>query len=478
MTIESTKQPTDAEDNMKLTRRVYTLTGMLVMVAFMAAGTVFYFNRHVKKDHEVFLRTLSILRSDINKAYRLYDELLLHGLNSDQYEEVRNLLKNAETQLAIFMKGQQQIEWFNSSFDHEEIKTRIKDIEVHLNNFKSSTEDEIKYVQAAGYDPKAIKTHETHFRKLVNNVDRVEEKCMAAMGAEMTGFQYAQRGMVALCSVFTLVVGVIIAKYIKMQKTIELQHREFVEKLAMVNKDLESIVQIGSHDLRSPLVNIQGFANELASDCKELTEIISEVEIPAEKQKIVMTALNEHIPEEVNFICKSANKMDVVLEGLTHLSRLGREKLDIEPLDMNKLIFDIIDTMQYRLNSEDIEMVIEELPPCLGDETQITQLFTNLLDNAVKYLDPDRPGHIKISEKTDNGKAIYCIADNGTGISEKNRDKIFEAFSRLRPEDDDNGEGLGLSIVSRIAERNNGKVWVESQESVGSSFYVELEMCQ
>jgi signal transduction histidine kinase len=133
--------------------------------------------------------------------------------------------------------------------------------------------------------------------------------------------------------------------------------------------------------------------------------------------------------------------------------------------------------MQYQLNSEDIEMIIEELPPCLGDETQIAQLFTNLLDNAVKYIDPNRRGHIKISGKTDNGKSVYCVADNGSGICEKNRHKIFEAFSRLRPEEDSNGQGLGLSIVSRIVERNNGKVWVESQEGQGSSFYVELEMC-
>jgi signal transduction histidine kinase len=476
MATESNSPATGASDNMKLTRRVYVLTGTLVMIAFMAAGIVFYFNRHVKKDHEVFLGSISKLRSDLNKAHRLHDELVLHGTNSNRYEDVRNLLNNAEAQLAIFINGQQKIRWFNSSFEHEEIKTNIKAIKAHLNKFKSSTEEEIKNIQTAGYDPATPQSHETHFRKIVNNIDHVEEKCMAAMGTEMTGFQHVQRGMVALCSVFTLVVGVIIAKYIKMQKVAELQQREFVEKLAMVNDDLENIVRISSHDLRSPLVNIMGFASELASDCKELTEIISEVEIPAEKQKIVMTALNEHIPEELNFICKSASKMDVVLEGLTRLSRLGREKLDIEPLDMNKLIFDIIDTMQYRLNSEDIEMIIEELPRCLGDETQITQLFTNLLDNAVKYLDPDRPGHIKISGKTDDGKAIYCVADNGIGISEKNQQKIFEAFSRVCAEED-NGQGLGLSIVSRIVERNNGKVCVESQEGKGSSFCVELEMC-
>jgi signal transduction histidine kinase len=477
MTTESNSQPTGVSDNMKLTRRVYILTGMLVMVAFMAAGTVFYFNRHVKKDHEVFLGTISKLRLDLTKAHILHDELLHDGKDIDGYDNIWLLIKDAKTQLAIFTKGQQEIEWFNASFDNEEIKTRIEEIKLYLDDLKSRTEEEIKYVQTTGYDPTVLKKHDKQFRSMVTSVDHVEEKCMAAMRAEMTGFQYVQRGMVALCSVFTLVVGVIIAKYIKLQKTAELQQREFIEKLAMVNDDLESIVRISAHDLRSPLVNIQGFASELATDCKELTEIISQMEIPVEKQKVVMTALNEHIPEELNFICKSATKMDVVLEGLTRLSRLGREKLDIEPLDMNKVIFDIIDTMQYQLNSEDIEMIIEELPPCLGDETQITQLFTNLLDNAVKYIDPDRRGHIKISGKTDNGKSVYCVADNGSGISEKNRYKIFEAFSRLCPEDDSKGEGLGLSIVSRIVERNNGKVWVESQEGQGSSFYVELEMC-
>lgn len=477
MTTESTSQPTGAADNLKMTRRVYTLIGMLVMIAFMAAGIVFYFNRHVKKDHEVFLGTISKLRLNLTKAHLLHDEVIHNGKNSDGYKDIRQLLKDAEIQLAIFTNAQQQTKWFNAQFDNEEIDNEIKVIKMYLEDFRSRAEEVIKYAQTVKYDPTIYKAHDKQFRSFVTSINHVEENCMAAMGAEMTGFQYVQRGMVALCSVFTLVVGVLVMKYVKLQKTAELQQRELIEKLAMVNDDLESIVRISSHDLRSPLVNIQGFANELAADCKELTEIISHVEIPAEKQKIVMTALNDHIPEELNFICKSASKMDVVLEGLTRLSRLGKEKLDIEPLDMNKLIFDIIDTMQYKLNSEEIDLVIKELPPCLGDATQITQMFTNLLDNAVKYLDPDRPGHIKISGKTDKGKATYCVADNGSGISEKNRHKIFEAFSRFRPEDDNNGEGLGLSIVSRIVERNNGKIHVESKEGLGSSFYIELPMC-
>ena len=477
MTTESTSQPTNAADNIKMTRRVYILTGMLVMMAFMAAGIVFYFNRHVKRDHEVFLGSISKLRVNLTKAHLLHDELIHDGKNINGYDNIHLLLKEAETQLAIFTKGQQETKWFNSQFNNEDIEKEIKVIKAYLENFRSRTEKEIQYAQTVEYDLPVHQTPDKQFRDFVTNVNQVEEKCMAAMNAEMTGFQYVQRGMVALCSVFTLVVGVLVMKYAKLQKTVAKQQHELIEKLAMVNDDLESIVRISSHDLRSPLVNIQGFANELAADCKELTEIISHVEIPAEKQKIVMAALNDHIPEELNFICKSASKMDVVLEGLTRLSRLGKEKLDIEPLDMNKLIFDIIDTMQYRLNSEEIDLVIKELPPCLGDETQITQLFTNLLDNAVKYLDPDRPGHIKISGKTDKGKTTYCIADNGSGISERNRHKIFEAFSRLRPEDDNNGEGLGISIVSRIIERNNGKVHVESQEGLGSSFYVELPMC-
>ena len=165
--------------------------------------------------------------------------------------------------------------------------------------------------------------------------------------------------------------------------------------------------------------------------------------------------------------------MDSLLSGLLRLSRLGRAALTIKELDMNKLLSDIVETFEYKIKEKGITPQIGELPPCLGDETQINQVFSNLVDNSLKYLDPHRTGTIKISGRKENGQAVYYVEDNGIGIAEEHRDRIYEIFHRLNPEEG-TGEGLGLSIARRILDRHAGKIWVESAPDKGSKFFVVL----
>ena len=118
-------------------------------------------------------------------------------------------------------------------------------------------------------------------------------------------------------------------------------------------------------------------------------------------------------------------------------------------------------------------MKVSNLPPCVGDHVQINQLFSNLLDNALKYRDPERPGVIEITGQQVNDQVVYCVRDNGIGIPEEHHSKIFEIFQRLNPSAT-TGEGLGLSIVKKILSRHNGSIWVESEPGVGSRFFVLL----
>jgi len=111
------------------------------------------------------------------------------------------------------------------------------------------------------------------------------------------------------------------------------------------------------------------------------------------------------------------------------------------------------------------------LPSCSGDEAQIGQVFSNLLDNALKYLDPDRKGVIRISGTR---QLVYCVEDNGIGVKMSHQNKIFEIFHRLNPGDGTAGEGLGLAIVHRILDRHGGRIWVESKPGKGSKFFVSL----
>jgi signal transduction histidine kinase len=120
-----------------------------------------------------------------------------------------------------------------------------------------------------------------------------------------------------------------------------------------------------------------------------------------------------------------------------------------------------------------VTVLREPLTPCRGDEVKINQVFSNLVDNALKYLDPDRPGILRITGKEEDGRLLYCVEDNGMGIPEGHQRKIFEIFHRLHP-GDTLGEGLGLTIVRKIVYRHGGRLWVESIEGKGSKFFVSL----
>jgi signal transduction histidine kinase len=465
---------TTDQQHTKLTLRIYVLTAILVFTAFSLTAVVFYSGRHMEKDRKLFVDSILKMRLDVTSAHLIHDEILHHEANGHKYENIQTLLDDAQLQLATLKKGQQQVSWLAAELNKKDMQNDLNLIGDYLQNFNFTTEHEVELSNTIGLGETIDMTHNKQFAGFMNTVDHLQKQCNDAMNTETAAFNSIQTGVIAISGIIALIIGGIMRKYYRLQKQAELAKKDFAEKLAIINEDLESIVRVSSHDLRSPLVNILGFANELAADCKELTEIISQVQMPEEKRKTLMTTLNNNIPEEVNFICKSATKMDTVLQSLTRISKLGSEKLESKTIDMNSLIFDIIDTMQYQLNSNDIDLVIEELQPCTADKTQLTQVFTNLIDNAIKYLDPKRRGRIHISSQPKENSVIYYVTDNGIGIKPKDREKVFEIFHRLSPESDDNGQGLGLSIVSRIVERNNGKVWVDSHDKAGSSFCIEL----
>jgi signal transduction histidine kinase len=175
----------------------------------------------------------------------------------------------------------------------------------------------------------------------------------------------------------------------------------------------------------------------------------------------------------MGFIQASTRQMDRLLAGLLQVSRLGRVEIKPIRLDMNRVVAESLHALDFQLQSCSARVEVLPLPPCQGDLGQVSQVFTNLFGNAIKYHHPQRPLRLHISGSVQQGEAIYCVADNGIGIAANNQEKIFELFHRLDPQGSE-GDGLGLTIVRTILDRLNGRVWVESRPEDGCRFYVAL----
>jgi signal transduction histidine kinase len=262
-------------------------------------------------------------------------------------------------------------------------------------------------------------------------------------------------------------------------KTIELKRsRSELERLntelLRKNRYLEQILYASSHDIRAPLVNVQGFGKELEESICELMVILEQTEIPDDGTDRFNELIKKDIPETMGFIQAGILKIESLNKGLLLVSRLGQKDLSLSKVDMNRLIRGLLTTFEFQLKDHSIKVTVGDLPPCWGDADQVYRVFSNIVDNAIKYCDPKKKKKtIILTGHSEGGRSSYSIEDNGIGIPEEYQQKIFDMFHRLNPRETE-GDGLGLTIVGRILERHNGDIHVESQEGKGSKFFIHL----
>jgi signal transduction histidine kinase len=252
------------------------------------------------------------------------------------------------------------------------------------------------------------------------------------------------------------------------------QLRANAAELSFRNAELQSIVYTVSHDLKSPLVNIKGFSEELEVQVCKLIKHLSLVELPPPMRQEVLPLLEEEIPKSLHFIQASTLKMKGLLDGFLRVSKIRSSPIQKDTLDMNALVKSVLATMQYQIETGGVTVTVDELPPCVGDSGQINQVISNLVDNALKYRDQNRPGAIHISGRRERDCVTYWVKDNGIGIDPRHQDRVFEMFHRLDPNCPVSGDGLGLTIVSRILDRHQGRIRLESEPGKGSTFYISL----
>ena len=258
--------------------------------------------------------------------------------------------------------------------------------------------------------------------------------------------------------------------------------------LREANDEIQRFAYIVSHDLRSPLVNIMGFTSELEQLRSDIFRRIAHLgRVAALAQPVPEAAiegaepelegpdkqLSDDFSEALGFIKSSIAKMDRLISAILNLTREGRREFSPERIRMRELIEGIGATVAHQAAEANAQIRVGALPDIVSDRLALEQIFSNLIDNALKYLRPGVPGDIEIRGRTRRGFAVFDVIDNGRGIAAKDHQRIFDLFRRAGTQDKP-GQGIGLAHVRALVRRLGGTMSVASELNHGSTFTVTL----
>ena len=253
--------------------------------------------------------------------------------------------------------------------------------------------------------------------------------------------------------------------------------------LREANNEIQRFAYIVSHDLRSPLVNIMGFTSELEELGGDIFRRIGGLtHVPADGPPLADgevalegpdKQLSADFSEALGFIKSSIAKMDRLISAILNLTREGRREFVPEKIDTRELIEAIVSTLAHQSAEAQAEIHVAPLPDLVSDRLALEQIFSNLIDNAIKYLKSGVPGEIRIRGRTKLGYAIFEISDNGRGIDPKDHQRIFDLFRRAGTQDKP-GQGIGLAHVRALVRRLGGTMSVSSELNTGSTFTITL----
>ena len=241
----------------------------------------------------------------------------------------------------------------------------------------------------------------------------------------------------------------------KQAMILDITERKRMEtELQNKNHELENYTYTVSHDLKSPLITIRGFAGAITSD--------------------LAAGRGDRVEKDLNRICNAADKMMTLLDDLLQLSRIGRVIHPPEPVDMTCLANEVLENLSSLLQKNGVQATVQlEMPTVSCDRQRISEVLQNLVENAVQYRGEQSELRVQIGLRQEGDRQIFFVRDNGAGIATEYQQHIFGLFNRLNTQVP--GNGVGLSLVKRIIEEHGGRVWVESEgEGKGSTFCFSL----
>ncbi|MGC4099991.1 ATP-binding protein [Ferruginibacter sp.] len=227
--------------------------------------------------------------------------------------------------------------------------------------------------------------------------------------------------------------------------------RRLNEELNKAYEELDTFSYTISHDLKTPLASIKNYTEILLEDNESLDPEVKKI---------------------LGKVVRNADKMNFLITEILSYSRIGKQELRTQHLDMEQMLAGIRNEVLSAYKDSTAQVIIEGSPPIDGDGIMISQVFTNLIDNAVKYSQKTTAPKVVIRGQEKDGEIVYTIQDNGIGIDAASGDQVFELFKRLENVRGYDGTGVGLAIVKRIVERHKAKIWYESEPGKGTVFYL------
>lgn len=264
---------------------------------------------------------------------------------------------------------------------------------------------------------------------------------------------------------------VAISKNVNEIVTVQQELIELTKSLKEKNEEFLHILYTATHDLRTPLLNILGFSNELKLNYAEIVALLEE------KNYFDMEDLKELIQNDcennITTIVDNTRKMSILINGLLEISRIETFDIKKEEINVSGLIKEVKKNMEYKIEETGIDFLIEKLPNCYTDKYKLQQIFVNLIDNAIKFRKKEGNSFVKVYGELKGEKLFYSVEDNGIGIESKNIDKVLEMFYRNDPETAE-GAGLGLAVVEKALDTIGGELSIESTRDKGSKFTITI----
>jgi len=236
------------------------------------------------------------------------------------------------------------------------------------------------------------------------------------------------------------------------------EQKQANDKIQNLNQELEAFTYTVSHDLRSPLRSISGYAQILEEDYS--------------------TLLDDEGKRVTNVIIKSSKRMGQLIDDLLNFSQIGRKELSSHAIDVNVMVQQLVSDFTEQEKQQTLEINLQRLDPCLGDYNLLRQVWYNLLSNAIKYSQKKASVRIEIGSYIIGHETIYYVKDNGAGFDMQYVHKLFGVFQRLHRINEFDGTGVGLAIVKRIVTRHGGRVWAEGLPDLGATFYFSIPNLQ